>query len=54
MFYLVCYLLIGVAAGVLAKRLMPGEVSDSRKALAALGAAGALLFGVRAATSASE
>lgn len=46
MFYLVCYLLIGVAAGILAKRLMPGSVSDSHTALAALGAAGAVLFGV--------
>jgi len=46
MFYLICYLLIGVAAGVLAKRLMPGKVSDSHTALAALGAAGAVLFGV--------
>ena len=46
MFYLVCYLVIGVAAGILAKRLMPGKVSDSHTALAALGAAGALLFGV--------
>jgi uncharacterized membrane protein YeaQ/YmgE (transglycosylase-associated protein family) len=46
MFYLVCYVLIGGAAGLLAKRLMPGEVPEGYAALAALGAAGAVLFGV--------
>jgi uncharacterized membrane protein YeaQ/YmgE (transglycosylase-associated protein family) len=46
MFYLVCYLLIGAAAGLLAGRLMPGRAREGGAALAALGAAGALLFGV--------
>jgi uncharacterized membrane protein YeaQ/YmgE (transglycosylase-associated protein family) len=47
MFFLVCYLLIGVVAGLLAKRLMPGRAGGGA-ALAALGAAGALAFGVAA------
>ena len=48
MFYLICYVLIGGVAGLLAKRLMPGRVPESHAALAALGAAGGVVGGLAA------